>query len=84
VWVHFWVFNSISLVYLSIIVTVPCCFFFFFFFFFVVVVVFGFVSLFDHNWSIVQLEVRHGDSTRGSFIIEKSFCYPRVFFFYST
>jgi hypothetical protein len=35
---------------------------------------------FYHNRSVVQPEVRHGDSTRGSFIIEKSFCYPRFFF----
>jgi hypothetical protein len=34
---------------------------------------------FYHNCSVVQLEVRLGDSTRGSFILEKSFCYPRVF-----
>ena len=34
---------------------------------------------FDHNCSVVQLMVRHGDSTRGSFILEKSFCYPRFF-----
>jgi hypothetical protein len=32
---------------------------------------------FYHNCSVVQLEVRHGNSTRGSFIIENSFCYPR-------
>jgi hypothetical protein len=25
------------------------------------------------------LEVRHGDSTRGSFILQKSFCYPKCF-----
>ena len=29
---------------------------------------------FYHNCSIVQLEVRHGDSRRDSFIFEKSFC----------
>ena len=34
---------------------------------------------FDHNCSVVQLEARHGDSTRGSFIVENSFCYPRFF-----
>ena len=26
VWVHFWVFNSIPLVYLSVIIAVPCSF----------------------------------------------------------
>ena len=59
VWVHFWVFNSIPLIYLSVIVPVPYNFY--------------------HNGSVVQLEVRHGDSTRGSFIVENSFCYPSFF-----
>jgi hypothetical protein len=53
VWVHFWVFNSISLVYLSVTVPVPCSFY--------------------HNCSVLQLEVRNGDSTKGSFIVENSF-----------
>ena len=34
---------------------------------------------FYHNCSVVQLEVRDGDSTRSSFIVENSFCYPRFF-----
>jgi hypothetical protein len=34
---------------------------------------------FYHNCTIVQLDVTHGDSTRGSFIIENSFFYPRFF-----
>jgi hypothetical protein len=34
---------------------------------------------FYHNCSVVQLEVRDGDPTRGSLIVEKSFCYPRFF-----
>jgi hypothetical protein len=34
---------------------------------------------FYHNCSVVQPWVRHGDSTRGSFIFENSFCYPRFF-----
>jgi hypothetical protein len=59
VWVHFWVFNSIPLIYLSVAILVPCSFY--------------------HNCSIVQLNVRHGDSTRGSFIVENSFCYHRTF-----
>jgi hypothetical protein len=59
VWVHFWVFNSIPLIYLSVTVLVPHSFY--------------------HNCFVVQLEVRHGNSTRGSFIIENSFCYPRFF-----
>jgi hypothetical protein len=59
VWVHFWVFNSIPLIYLSVAVPVP--------------------SSFYHNCSVVQLEVRHGDSARGSLIIENSFCYPSFF-----
>jgi hypothetical protein len=33
----------------------------------------------DHNCCVLQLEVRDGDSTRGSFIVENSFCYPRLF-----
>jgi hypothetical protein len=58
VWVHFWVFNSIPLIYLSVSVPVPC--------------------RFNHNCSVVQLEVKHGDSTRGPFIVENSICYPMV------
>jgi hypothetical protein len=53
VWTHFWVFNSIPLIYLSVTVLVPCSFY--------------------QNCSVVQLNVRHGDSTRGSFIVENSF-----------
>jgi hypothetical protein len=59
-WVHFWVFNSIPLIYLSVAVPVPCSFY--------------------HNCSVVQLEVRHGDSHRGSFIVENRLCYPSFFF----
>ena len=59
VWVHFWVFNSVPMIYLSAIVLIPCSFY--------------------HNCSVVQLEVRDGDSNRGSFIVENSFCYPRIF-----
>jgi hypothetical protein len=32
---------------------------------------------FYQNYSVVQLEARHGDSTRGSFIVENNFCYNR-------
>jgi hypothetical protein len=56
VWVHFWIFNSIPLIYLLITVPVPCSFY--------------------HSCSVVQLEIRHGDSTRGSIIVENNFCYP--------
>jgi hypothetical protein len=34
---------------------------------------------FYHNCSVAQLEVRDGDSTRVSFIVENSFCCPRFF-----
>jgi hypothetical protein len=61
VWIHFWVFNSIPLINLSVTVPVPCTFY--------------------HNCSVVQLNVRHGDSTRGYFIVENSFCYPRFLLF---
>jgi hypothetical protein len=54
-WVHFWVFNSIPLIYLSVALPVPCCFY--------------------HNDSVIQLEIKDGDSTRGPFIVENSFCY---------
>jgi hypothetical protein len=59
VWIHFWVFNSITLIYLSVTVPVPCSFY--------------------HNCSVIQLNVRYGDSPRGSFIVENSFCCPRFF-----
>ena len=72
--------SGIPLVYLSVALPVP------WFVFFVVVVGGGgglfvclFVCLFYQNSSVVQLEIMHGESTRGSFIIEKSFCYPRFF-----
>ena len=35
---------------------------------------------FYHYCSVVQLEVKDGDSPRNSFIFENSFCYPEVFF----
>jgi hypothetical protein len=59
VWIHFWVFISIPLIYLSVTVPGPCSFY--------------------HNCSVIQLEVRDGDSTRGSFIVllAKDFCYSR-------
>ena len=44
IWVHFWVFNSIPLIYVSVTVPVPCSFY--------------------HKFSVVQLEVRHGASTK--------------------
>ena len=34
---------------------------------------------FYHNCSVIQLEVRHSDSTRGSLIVENTFCYPSFF-----
>ena len=60
-WVHFWVFNFIPLIYLSVAVPVPCSFY--------------------DNCSVVQLEVRQGDPTRDSFIVEIFFSYPRFFVF---
>jgi hypothetical protein len=59
VWIHFRVFNSIPLIYLSVAVPVPCSF--------------------CHNGSIIQLEVRHGDSLRGSLTVENNSCYPRFY-----
>jgi len=52
-WVHFWVFNSIPLIYLP--VSVPISY------------------SFNHFCSIIQLEVRDGDSPRSSFIVEDHF-----------
>ena len=61
VWVHFWVFNYIPLIYLSVAVPLPYSFY--------------------HNCSVVQLDIRHGDCPRGSFIVENSFCYRRFLLF---
>jgi hypothetical protein len=36
---------------------------------------------FYQNCSVLELKVRQGDSTRGSFIVESSFSYPRYFIF---
>ena len=58
-WLHFWVFNSILLIYQPVIVPILCSF--------------------CHNFSVVQLEVRDGDSHRSSFIVENSFLYPWFF-----
>jgi hypothetical protein len=55
VWIHFWVFNSIPLVYLPATRPMPCSFY--------------------HYCSLVQLEVRDGDSPRSSFLVENSFHY---------
>jgi hypothetical protein len=49
VWFHFWLFNSIPLIYLFVTEPVPC-------------------SLY-HKCSIVQLEVRLGESTRGYLLL---------------
>jgi hypothetical protein len=54
VWIHFWDFNSIPLILLSVPVPVPC-------------------SYFYRNFSVIQLEVRNGDCTRSSFIVENIF-----------
>jgi hypothetical protein len=58
VWVYFWVFHSVPLIFLPVIVTIPCRFY--------------------HYSSVVQLEVRDGDSTRCSFIVENTLHYYRV------
>ena len=39
-------------------------------------------AVFNHNCSVVQLEVTHGDSTRGSIIVENSFCCPHFFWLF--
>jgi hypothetical protein len=81
VWVHFWVFNYIPLIYLYVIVPIPCrvfCFVLFlllFWFFLFVCLFFVFFYLYC---SVVQLEVWDGVSTRGAFTVENRFCYPRL------
>jgi hypothetical protein len=57
VWVHFWVFDSITLICLSL--SMSCSFY--------------------HNCFVLQLELRYGDSTRGSCIVKNNFCYLRCF-----
>jgi hypothetical protein len=76
-WVYFWVFNSIPLIYLLVIVPIPCRVVFFFFLLLLLLVWFGLV--FYYNSSRVQLKIRDGDSIRNSFIVENSFRYPRFF-----
>jgi hypothetical protein len=41
---------------------------------------FACLFVFYHYCSVVQLEVRDGDSTRSYFIAENNFCYPRFLF----
>jgi hypothetical protein len=62
-----WV-NSLRIIYLPVTVLIPCRFCF---------VLFCFV--FYHNCFVIQLEVRHVDSSRSSSIVENSFCYPGIF-----
>ena len=38
-------------------------------------------AVFNHNCSVVQLNVMHGNSTTGAFIVQNSFSYPRFFYF---
>jgi hypothetical protein len=66
VWVHFWVFNSVgSFLGLQFYpIDLPVC---------------CCSNSFYHNCSVVQIEIRYGDSTRDSFIVENSFCYPTFF-----
>jgi hypothetical protein len=59
VWVHFWLFNSMPLIFLPVSVSIPCR-----------------VFIYYHNCSVIQLEVRDGDSPRSSFIVENNFHYP--------
>jgi hypothetical protein len=40
-----------------------------------------YLAVFITICSVVQLEVRQGDSSKGSLIVENSFCYPRLFDF---
>jgi hypothetical protein len=56
VWVHFWVFNSIPIIFLPVSLSISCSVY--------------------HYFSVIQLEVREDDSSRSSFIVENSFCYP--------
>ena len=64
VWVQFCVYNSIPLIYQHFIVPIAyswvCCCCF----------------VFNHYCSIIQLEIRNGNSPRSSFIVENNFCYP--------
>ena len=59
VWVHFWVFNSMLLIFLPISVPIPYSFYYY--------------------CSVIEFEVRDGDSARSSFIVENSFGYPGFF-----
>ena len=69
VWVRFWFFNCILLIFLPVSLSISCSFFFVLFF------VCLFVC-FYHDCSVIQLEVRNGDSPRSSFFIENRFSSP--------
>jgi hypothetical protein len=58
-WIYFWLFNSIPLIDLSVLI--PCSFY--------------------HYCSVVELEVKDGDSPSGSFIAKNCFSYPGFFVF---
>ena len=61
VWINVRVFNSISLVHLSVVMPIPACF--------------------QYSSSVVEFEVRDGDSSRNYFIVYDCFGHSGFFVF---
>jgi hypothetical protein len=76
VWVHFWVFNSIPLIFLPVFVPIPYSYLFVCFVLFCFVL---FCFVLNHQSSLIQLVIRDGDSPRNTFIVDNSFCYAVSF-----
>jgi hypothetical protein len=85
VWVHFWVFNSIPLINLSVSVPVPCRVLFVWLVGWLVGWFVGwffrFVLFFNNYCSVVEFDVRAADSLGPSFIDKNGFRYPELFVF---
>jgi hypothetical protein len=66
-WVHFWIFNFIPLIHLPGIVPIPCSFLVCLFVCLFVCFLFVCLFVFNQGYSVIQLDIRDGDSLRSLF-----------------
>lgn len=59
-WINVWVFDSVPLINLSVLMSIPCNFYYY--------------------CSVVELEIRDGDTSGSSFIVQDCISYPGFFF----
>jgi hypothetical protein len=82
IWVYLWVFESIPLINMSVFVLISHRFFLFCFVVCLFCFCFCFLFFFCNQYcSVLQLEVRDGNSSLGSFIVHDCFGYLRLFVF---